>query len=277
MYGGAFGNKQDSVFPNLEVKPYSYIISTTVSYLSQASLRGSSLFMVYYCVTPGIVIIMFCLSCVTGGSHVLILPSGVTCGVLACLQCSDWPAPGPIGHLPSVHGPWDAQPAETQCILACPAGVPLALWHRVGTAISGIWYVKENTLETMLIYCCMLSIFWQWGYTCHHLCCVQLGVIWGSMKHTHCPCDSCHILDASNLCYICLCTQVISLLWSCYKGWFLPQIIVVLFTISWSDSLAGLIWCLLKRFSVEMVSRSHSQSEPWNKIHLVCVARRCSG
>lgn len=30
MYGGAFGNKQDSVFPNLEVKPYLYVFSTSV-------------------------------------------------------------------------------------------------------------------------------------------------------------------------------------------------------------------------------------------------------
>ena len=72
-------------------------------------------------------------SCVSGGSDVLVLPSGAACRVLACLQCSDWSAAGPIGYLPSVHGPWDPQPAEAQRLLTRPAGVQAAVRHRVGT------------------------------------------------------------------------------------------------------------------------------------------------
>ena len=74
-----------------------------------------------------------CPSCATGCSDVLVLPSGVTCCVLAGLQRSDWPAAGPIGHLPSVHGPRDTKSAETERLLARPAGVQAAVRHRVRT------------------------------------------------------------------------------------------------------------------------------------------------
>lgn len=43
--------------------------------------------------------------CPPGGAQVCVLASRAARRLLARLQRSDWPAAGPAGHVPSVHGP----------------------------------------------------------------------------------------------------------------------------------------------------------------------------
>lgn len=107
MYGGAFGNKQDSVFPNLEV-----------SWQPAAPLGEA---------TPTLV------SCLSGGSAVLVLPSGLAGCVLARLQRGDWSTAGAAGDGASVPGRGDSGSAEAQRVVPGPAGVPAALRPGVGT------------------------------------------------------------------------------------------------------------------------------------------------
>lgn len=134
MYGGAFGNKQDSVFPNLEVrwrhwlnhKLFIMLIKFKVPVCSKRHRATDSDWMKLLCLSLADVLSL------TGGSDVLVIPSRLACRVLACLQCRDWPAAGPIRNLPSVHGPWDSESAETQRLLPGPAGVQAAVRHRVG-------------------------------------------------------------------------------------------------------------------------------------------------
>lgn len=148
MYGGAFGNKQDSVFPNLEARLFiPWMFYVFMPFNNESWNMPSHLIVgteLYFNVT-----------CTTGGSDVLILPAGATCSLLACIQCCDWPAAGPIRDLSSVHGPRDAESAEAQRLLTCSSGVQAALRHwvctpdtsqRVATTIMlGLWGSRSQS------------------------------------------------------------------------------------------------------------------------------------
>lgn len=111
MYGGAFGNKQDSVFPNLEVKPRPLL------YPPLQTLRHNCNHSPPSFPRP------------PGGAQVL--AAGASRCLLARLQRSDRPAAGPAGDVPPVPGPRDTESAEAQCLVSGPAGLQAAVWPRV--------------------------------------------------------------------------------------------------------------------------------------------------
>lgn len=140
MYGGVFGNKQDSAFSNLEVPATfcPFFIHPSVELLcpcpggrdqTKKKNKFSKLSVSRYLSK---IIVPHALSlCDFLGSATVLQPSDAAMGGSPCCWHCDWDPTGAAGHIPSLHGPWDPCTAPTQCLRRCPAGVPPSLRHKV--------------------------------------------------------------------------------------------------------------------------------------------------